>query len=194
MSITARQRKAVNHCACGDDPVVARQVRRLSPEQLQGRRLNLDGFNLLIVLESALSGAVLLRGRDGCVRDMASVHGAYRQVSETVAAARLLGRCMDRLEVPGATFWLDRPVSNSGRLAALLRQEASSGGWDWRLELTPNPDRDLVTRGQKGEASCTGDAWVLDNCGPWFDLTGYVVDREIPEVWLLDLSGRTPST
>jgi len=186
-ALTARQRKAVSHSACGDDALAARQARRLSPEQLRGRRLNLDGFNLLIVLESALSGAVLLRGRDGCMRDMASVHGTYRQVSETAAATRLLGQCMERLGVPGANFWLDRPVSNSGRLAALLRQEAEQRGWDWSVELTPNPDKDLVARARLGESACTGDAWILDNCGPWFDLTGYVVDEEVPEAWLLDL-------
>src|SRR6266404_1471952 len=45
--------------------------------------LLIDGFNLILTLESALGGGVMLVGRDGCYRDMASVHGTYRRVEET---------------------------------------------------------------------------------------------------------------
>ena len=36
----------------------------MEPCLLRGERLLIDGFNLLITLEAALSGAVLLRCRD----------------------------------------------------------------------------------------------------------------------------------
>ena len=50
------------------------------------RELWIDGYNALTTIESALSGSVILRARDGCYRDMASMHGTYRKVQETVPA------------------------------------------------------------------------------------------------------------
>ena len=57
--------------------------------------------NVLITLESALGGGVLLRCRDGCLRDMASLHGTYRIVDETDPALDALidglgSRCRSR--------------------------------------------------------------------------------------------------
>ena len=39
-----------------------------------------------------LAGGVLLAGRDGAYRDMASMHGSYRKVAETRPALELIGR------------------------------------------------------------------------------------------------------
>ena len=52
----------------------------------RGSPLRIDGFNLILTLESAVGGGVVLGGRDGCYRDMASVHGTYRRVEETRSA------------------------------------------------------------------------------------------------------------
>ena len=56
---------------------------RLDLGSLQGRPIRVDGFNLVLTLESALGGGVILGGRDGCFRDPAGVHGSSRRVEET---------------------------------------------------------------------------------------------------------------
>jgi hypothetical protein len=74
-----------------------------------------DGFNRLITIEAALSGGALLLCRDGCLRDLASVHGSYRSVQETDEAIRIAGEVLGDLG-PAAVSWLrDSPVSNSVR-------------------------------------------------------------------------------
>ena len=57
---------------------------------LAGQELWIDGFNLLILIESALAGGIILIGRDGCCRDLAGLHGTYRDVAETRTAAELI--------------------------------------------------------------------------------------------------------
>jgi len=76
--LISRQRLAVERCSCIDAARVARGERRVRPDECVGADLAVDGFNQLITLEAALSGAVLLRGRDGVLRDLAGVHGSYR--------------------------------------------------------------------------------------------------------------------
>jgi hypothetical protein len=182
--LTARQRKAVQRCCCSEASVGWRRGRQLTLEQAKAAKdeLRVDGFNVLITVEAALSGGMVLVGRDGAHRDLASVHGNYRKVGETQRAVELLGAAMAGLR---AAWFFDRPVSNSGRLRALLMRLAATEGWDWSVELDDNPDRRLIEEGDFVAAS--SDAGVLDRCGSWVDLAGAVIAGLEP-VWIVDLS------
>ena len=178
-ALRRRQRDAVRRSTCSDAARDARASRRLAPEDIVGRRVLIDGFNLLITLETALDGGVLLEGRDGCVRDLASLHGTYRRCASTDGAFGLVAATLAPLK-PGGVRWLfDRPVSNSGRLAARLRVEAERLGLsDWRFDVVPNPDGLLKTA---SGAIATADSAVLDACGRWLNLAALTLDRQLPE-------------
>ncbi len=64
--------------------------------------MEVDGLNVITTLEVALAGGVLLIGRDGCMRDMASFHGNYRVVEDAPHAAEALFDVFDALEPSGA--------------------------------------------------------------------------------------------
>jgi hypothetical protein len=81
-----RQRVALSRAASSDRKLEARRASCIPVSQISADDLLIDGFNLLITLEAALSGGVVLCCRDNCLRDLASVHGTYRSVEETVTA------------------------------------------------------------------------------------------------------------
>ena len=56
----------------------------------------------------------------GRYRDIAGVHGTYRKVAETMPAVELIGARLQQLRVSQARWLFDRPVSNSGRIQALI--------------------------------------------------------------------------
>ena len=170
---TQRQRVALARCACSD---AARQ-RRHDKQLFEFDSIRIDGLNALTTVEAALAGGVVLRGRDGCFRDMASFHGNYRMVEEAPRAAELVG-----LHLAGrpALWLLDKPVSNTGRLAALLRELAAERGWPWTVELVPDPDGVLK---EGSEVVATSDSAILDACGRWYNLARHVVE-ELADVWL----------
>ena len=84
--LTARQRMAVRRSACTDHALRRRANAMITLGEVGGRSVGIDGYNLLITVESGLSGGLILIGRDGCYRDLASIHGTYRKVEETVPA------------------------------------------------------------------------------------------------------------
>lgn len=182
--ITARQQLAVRRCACADAARTARRNRELRPNQVAGQPLFIDGFNVLLTLESALSGGILLRGRDGCIRDMAGVHGTYRQVSETMPALLAAGAALALLRPAACAWHLDRPVSNSGRLAGVMRELAAENDWPWTVELTFNPDRELAAT--KGVV-VTADSGILDRCNAWFNLTVHLLPTLASTTAVIDL-------
>ena len=173
-----RQRTAVMRSTCSDQRLAARLARRVSAGEVAGQSLDLDGFNVLTTVEAALAGGVILVGRDGCHRDMASMHGNYRKVAETRPALELAGEVLAELGAAICRWLLDSPVSNSGRLSALVRDVAAARGWNWQTELVPDPDRVLVA---SERIVVSADSAVLDGCGRWFDLASEIVRRRLPE-------------
>jgi len=185
--LNARQRLAVQRSACADQSLARRWQTRLPPVALTGQRLSIDGLNLLTTIEAALAGGVVLRARDGCLRDMASVHGTYRKVAETEPAIRAVGTFLRTTPPALCTWWLDRPVSNSGRLGQMLKAVASAEDWPWQVELVADPDRELrVTR----DIVATADSVILDTCHAWVNLAAEVIGCLVPRtpIVMMDLT------
>lgn len=178
--LVERQRVAIMRSACSDAALASRTSRRIGVDALCGRPLRIDGFNLILTLESAVGSGVLLGGRDGCYRDLASVHGTYRRVEETRPALELTAQWLATWGIGPCIWLLDAPVSNSGRLAALIR--ATDPGWS--AEVVANPDAMLI---QPGEVVATSDAGILDRCGEWIGLARAVVEVAVPGAFVVEL-------
>ncbi|HHI79754.1 MAG TPA: DUF434 domain-containing protein [Planctomycetes bacterium] len=182
--LVQRQRIAVRRCACSDQQLASRLERQRSLQEAEGKILWVDGFNHVITLETALGGGAVLRGRDGCLRDLAELRGSYRIVAETAPALDLLLQTLGDSHPSEVHLLLDRPVSNSGRLRSLLLESARGLPFDLQVELVPDPDPLLVGVAKKDILIATADSVILDACGGWVDLLeGLALDK----AWILDL-------
>lgn len=182
--LNGRQREALQRGTCSDLQLAEREAKKVEAASLVGEELWIDGFNLLILVESAMGGGLVVRGRDGLCRDLASVHGSYRRVAHTHEAIRLIGQVLAKLGLGQVVWLLDRPVSNSGRLAGWLREAAQEADWAWRVETVDNPDRDLA---ESQMVVASSDAWVVENSRAYVDLAGQVLAEQVPQAWVLDL-------
>jgi len=135
-------------------------------------------------VEAALGGGVILRARDGCFRDIAGLHGTYRIVVETQPALLLIGEKLANVGVRRVEWYLDRPVSNSGKLRKLLLETSVMGQWHWQVHLVPDPDKVLSA---SSEIVSTADSVILDNCEHWFDIVSEVINSIITRANVVDL-------
>jgi len=173
--LNKRQRMAVGRVSAGAEEIAARKSREVELADIAGRGVAIDGFNLLILLESAYGGGLLLHARDGTYRDLAGVHGTYKHVRHTEPALLLVGEALR----PAASvkWYFDQPVSNSGRLKTLLRKLAESHGFDWDVELAYNPDKELIALTDE-VVLVSSDSWILDDGGAWCNLGRTLLERE----------------
>jgi hypothetical protein len=185
--LAKRQRTAIVRSACSDQAHRRRQGCQLAPSQVGNRELWIDGYNVLTSVEAALGGAVVLHAHDGCYRDMASVHGSYRKVEETMPAIHMLGETMRRWDVASCCWFLDRPVSNSGRLRDILLTVGQEAGWNWHVQLVANPDPILS---QTDRIVATADSVILDHCRRWVNLARGAIEQCVPQARVIDLSRR----
>ncbi|MGR9044697.1 MAG: DUF434 domain-containing protein [Gammaproteobacteria bacterium] len=183
--LNKRQRLAVSRAACSLACRDARAAKCLAVETIRDQPLIIDGFNLVITVETALAGGLLLRCRDGCIRDLASVHGTYKQVHETCRALTRIGLALEKLGCQSVRWLFDAPVSNSGRLAESLRNLAESRQWNWRVELSADPDQTILA---SPWVAVTSDSAILDRVNRWTNLGAYLLANYLPEAWVLDFS------
>ena len=174
--MNARQQKALGRMAVAESAVISRQATACTAQDLQGATVVIDGFNLLILLEGALSGAYLFKGLDGVYRDISGVHGSYKRVAQSEQAIALVGQTLTELGVQKAYWYLDQPVSNSGRLKVRLFEKATAAGYDWEVELVYNPDKAVAAH---NGITISADGWVIDESAKWFNLTAFLLEKAL---------------
>lgn len=184
-ALTQRQRMALMRCCCSDEARRQRRARQVSPENLPECLLLLDGYNVITTIEAALSGGVILKARDGCFRDLAGMHGTYRKVDETIPAVQLIGQYLDDIKIGPCRWYLDKPVSNSGRLKQLLREIAQQQSWNWQVELVFSPDG-VLTR--TPEIVATADSEILNRGPRWFNLAREIIEKYIPDANIIEIA------
>lgn len=183
--LTQRQRLAVMRSACPDQNLSSRKQRQLKIKSVKNNPLAIDGYNLLITVEAAISGAFIFVGRDGCCRDLASIHGTYRKVTETIPALELIFDFVGSLRPAEVIFLLDKPVSNSGRLKKIIDDSLLGNFEDFFVRLSINPDAELIST---GAIVASSDSIVLDNCSRWTNLAAKIIEEKIPKAKLIDFS------
>ena len=89
---------------------------------------------------------------------------------------------LQELEISKAIFYLDAPVSNSGRLKALILQVADEYDFDVTVEVINDVDKVL----EKLPGVISSDAIILNKCKSWLNLLLSIVSG-LPDTWVVQL-------
>jgi hypothetical protein len=113
------------------------------------------------------------------------INGDIEDRTLRMPALRMLGEALAAWEIATCRWWLDSPVSNSGRLKRLLLDTATRMGWHWEVELVFSPDKVLS---ETTHIAATADSVILDRCSRWMNLARWIIDSKIPGAHIVDLS------
>ena len=186
--LSERQRLALARTVSAEAHIQNRKQKELSDADLAGKVIYIDGFNIIITLEIAFSDSMLFECMDGTVRDLAGLRGRYRLLDKTDMAIRAVCETLSDLKIQKAVFYLDAPVSNSGRLKQRIVQ--LSENFNFASEVILDNAVDYLLK-QKSPV-VTADAIILDECESWYNLTKKVIDSHIGEYASLCLQKKTP--
>ena len=180
--LNTRQQNAVKGMSSSKTYLKIRRNKQVNAQDLKGKKIQIDGFNLLILMESLLSGAYVFKGLDGCYRDLSSVHGSYKSVTQTETVLKMIGEACVDLKLLNVLWVFDKPVSNSGRLKVLLYEMAEKFNFPWDVILHNNPDQYLV---DNKSIVVSSDAWILNECTYWFNFVEYLLKEKLLETDLI---------
>lgn len=181
--LSERQRLAIVRATSESTILDMRCSKELTKDTI-GKKVFIDGLNLIITLEVALSAGTLIRCMDHNIRDLAGLRGTYRLIDETDQAIQLIGDKLTDLKVEEVTFYLDSPVSNTGRLKQRILDLLKAYPLKVNTELVNNADVIL----QNMDNVITSDAIILNQCQSWFNLTEAIIAEKFPKLMVIDLS------
>lgn len=181
--LSERQRLALARAVASKEDIKIRKDKEIIDCSLQSA-VNIDGFNTIITLEAALSGSVLLKCMDGTIRDLAGLRGSYRMIDKTEPAIMWIGKMLEERKVTKVNFYLDPPVSNSGRLKQKIFELLNGFDFNIQVEIINNVDGTL----EKMNNVITSDSIILDKCKSWVNLNKAIIEKNICNCKCIDFS------
>lgn len=142
----------------------------------------IDGLNVIITLETMLSETTLIKCMDNTLRDLCGLRGTYKLIDKTDTAIRLIGEELANLKVSKVMFYLDSPVSNTGRLSQRIYELLQGFPFEVEVELVPNADVILESKSNV----ITSDAIILNKCYSWINLVYSIVCKKYPNTPIVD--------
>lgn len=169
--LSERQRLALVRGISKSEDVTNRKSKEVT-DSLSGKTVNIDGFNTIITLEVALSNSLIIKSMDGTIRDLAGLRGTYSVIDKTDIAIKLLGERLGQYKVNKAIFYLDKPVSNSGRLKMRILELLENLKFKVDVEIINNVDSILETK----ENVVSSDAIIIGKCNSWINMNNNIIE------------------
>ena len=176
-----RQRLALARSVSPEEEIVSRKNREVN--SIEGEPIYIDGFNVIIGLEIAYSESMLFRCMDGTIRDLAGLRGTYRMTPETDLAIKALLKTLESSKAGKAVIYLDKPVSNSGRLKQKIYEYAEDIDTEIEVIIIDAVDYELKHK----PLIASGDALILNECDKWFNLVKRVIEENIGDYEYIDI-------
>lgn len=168
------QRFAITRVAVPTELAKERMAKMIPLETLKGGVVFVDGYNVLIAVESLLGGMPVYKGDDGFLRDTQGIFRSYK-ASEVTAPA--LSEILDLLAAASpfkAEILLDQQISMSGRLAGRIREMMGERNIPGTARTVRDVDRQLkLAEG----IIATGDGNVIDAVSCVVDIPGQIASR-----------------
>ncbi|MFA4646067.1 DUF434 domain-containing protein [Pyrococcus kukulkanii] len=130
----------------------------------EGAILGVDGFNVLITLESLLDG-VAIRCEDSLIRDI-KYQKKYRVNERTWEVLRLMVRSIKLVEPKGVVIFYGKSIPKSGQVKKATQELLEEFSVNGRAELVKSPDFEL----KKFEYVATADTGIIEKVSHVIDL------------------------
>jgi hypothetical protein len=149
----------------------AKEHRKKIIKNVKGRDLVVDGYNVLITVESHLKKKEIFVSDDGFVRDISATFGKYKITKTTPTAIDIIFDKIKKLNPKSVTFVFDSQISKSGELAGMFREKMKELEIKGTARTAKNTD--YVIAGSKGVV-CTSDRAIIKKAKRVLDLAGKV--------------------
>jgi hypothetical protein len=164
-----------------DQTAKKRRVKLLVFKDLKNQFILVDGYNVLITLESVLHHPeTILKSDDGVLRDTKAVFGKYRPHRDTLSVLNTLMNFLKEAHPKELHFFYDSPVSRSGELAHLTRAVLRKHHLPGDATTSPYVDRELIKNRAK-KVIATSDGPLMDKVERVVDLPGLINSKVDPE-------------
>lgn len=170
-----------------------RRGKILPCEKIEGNGIIIDGYNIIIGLESILDKKAYLCD-DGVIRDIKGASRNYKVSENTETAIDLILQLLKENNPSCVCFLLDSQISKSGLLAGTLRGKISDSGLKGDARTSKHVDYDLKS---SKYIVASSDGVIIDEAENVVNFLSCIVSRfrRLEEgVMAISLSPRFPNS
>ncbi|KXB03459.1 hypothetical protein AKJ45_01575 [candidate division MSBL1 archaeon SCGC-AAA261F19] len=176
------QRHLLARCVFSKNERVDHQERSIDAPEVEGRKLGVDGYNVLITVESILEGKRVIICDDGFVRDLRAVFGKYKMSKATERALDLLLSTVSNSKPNEVALLFDKQVSKSGELASMARGKMDKMGIRGNARTVVGTDLKV----RDFEVVSSSDRGIIEKMKAVWDIPMAILRRE--KATVLDLT------
>lgn len=154
-----------------------RRQRKVKCNQISNKDLIIDGYNVLITVESLMDNCNLWEGDDGFVRDTRGIFRKFRVTDTTQKAIDEVLTFLLKYQVKSAIILFDRQISKSGELAKFVNDRLEHCSIKGSARTSRHVDFDLKNS-DSGYIVATSDGAVIDNAEQVVDIPGCLMESK----------------
>ncbi len=176
-TLTSEERSALMRCVHRSVDAVSTASKLVSPIEVRGSSIVVDGYNTLLTILTALEGGPLFLCDDCVVRDVRSSYTKGITAESLVKSLEALTVTLISLQPSHAFIILDKNVSHSAEHASIIRRALLSRGISSAVELRQRADLGVLEH--SAEVVSSSDYVILARAHRAFDLGGYAAARVV---------------
>lgn len=156
------KRHLLSRCVFPKEDIEDHLSRLVGSSEVRGKEVGIDGYNVLITVESILNKEKVILCDDGVVRDLQAIFGKYKMTKSTEKALKSIIKKLKEWEPERVEIFFDKQVSKSGELAGFTRKEldkqkitgsartvTQTDSTVWEHEVSASSDRVIIKKSEK---------------------------------------------
>jgi len=179
--LSAEERHILTRVIMPPDKVVSRVRKKIACGGIRDRDLLLDGYNVLLSVDSLLKDETMWFCDDGYIRDTRYYFSKAKQAEDIEEALDAVLEFFSEARPKSVTFLLDSQISRSGELAGFIRRKLKEQGIPGDAHTSKTADFDLKTEGGKPEKNvivATSDGIVIDSVLQVLDIPACLMEKK----------------
>lgn len=178
--LSAEERYILTRVIMPPDRVTSRINKKIACTGIQDRELLIDGYNVLLSVDSLLKNEPMWFCDDGYIRDTRYYFSKSKQVEDIEESFNLILKFLSEARPKSAVFLLDAQISRSGELAGLIRRALNEYGIQGTARTSKTADFELKAEGGDTEKSlvvATSDGIVIDSVLQVIDIPACLMEE-----------------
>jgi hypothetical protein len=178
--LSVEERYILTRVIMPPDKIVSRINKRVACKYIRDKDLLLDGYNVLLSVDSLLKKEPLWLCDDGYIRDTRYYFSKTKQAEDIEEPLDLLLKFLSEAHPKSAIFLLDAQISRSGELAGLIRRKMKEWEIPGEARTSKTADLELKTEGRDPEKDLivvTSDGIVIDSVLRALDLPACLMEK-----------------
>ncbi|MEA1924662.1 MAG: DUF434 domain-containing protein [Candidatus Altiarchaeota archaeon] len=163
-----RERNYLRRYVFSENEIRLHKSKLISIIEINGEKIVVDGFNVLITVDAVLKERNLVEGMDCILRDTSMVFSNYRFNSDTIKALDALMTLFLKYNPEEVFFVFDSQISRSGELSSYVREKMGDIGISGGASTAKSADKKII---ELNHITASSDSHIIESVNQIVDLS-----------------------